>query len=53
MLNEIPLVFHKVSNYDYHFLIKELANEFEEKFEYLGKNTVKYKTFSIPIEKRL
>ena len=26
--NEIPLVFHNCSNYNYHFLIKELANEF-------------------------
>ena len=47
---EIPLVFHNGSNYDYHFIIKELANEFEGKFECLGKNTEKYKTFSVPIE---
>ena len=31
--NEIPIVFHRVSNYDYHFIIKELANEFEREFE--------------------
>ena len=28
--NEIPIVFHNGSNYDYLFIIKELANEFEE-----------------------
>ena len=26
--SEIPEVFHNGSNYDYHFIIKELANEF-------------------------
>ena len=51
MPNEIPAVFHNGSNYDYHFIIKELANEFEGKFDCLGENTEKYKTFSIPIEK--
>ena len=35
----------------YHFIIKELANEFEGKFECLGENAEKYKTFSIPIGK--
>ena len=25
---KIPVVFHNVSNYDCHFIIKELANEF-------------------------
>ena len=34
--NEIPVVFHNGSNYDCHFIIKELANKFEEKFECLG-----------------
>ena len=45
MHNEIAVVFHNGSNYDYHFIIKELASEFEGKFEYLGENTEKYKTF--------
>ena len=53
MLNEIPVVFHNDSNYDYHFIIKELENEFEGKFEYLCENTENYKTFSIPIEKEV
>ena len=48
--NEIPVVFHKVSNYDYHFILKELTYEFAGQFEYLGENTEKYKFFSIPIE---
>ena len=29
---KILLVFHNRSNYDYHFVIKELANEFKGKF---------------------
>ena len=32
----MPVAFHNGSNYDYHFLIKELANEFEWQFECLG-----------------
>ena len=51
--NEIPVVFHNGSNYDYHFIIKELANEFKGQFECLGGNTDKYKTFSIRIEKEV
>ena len=53
MPNEIPIVFHNSSNYDYHFVIKELANKFEGQFERLGKNIKKYKTFSFPIEKEV
>ena len=51
--NEIPVVFHSGSSCDYHFIIKELANEFEGKFECLGENTEKYKTFSVPIKKEV
>ena len=36
---EIPAVFHNGSTYDYHFVIKELAEGFEEQFECLGENT--------------
>ena len=42
---EIPVVFHNGSTYDDHFIIKELAKEFEGQFECLGVNTEKYKTF--------
>ena len=31
MPNKIPVVFHNGSSYDYHFIINELANEFEGK----------------------
>ena len=34
-------------------MIKELAEEFEEKFECLGENTEKYITFSVPIKKEI
>ena len=50
---EIPVVFHNGSDYDYHFIIKELANKLEGQFECLGKNTEKNKTFSVPIEKEV
>ena len=50
---EIPVVFHKGSTYDYHFIIKELAKQFEGNFECLGENTEKYITFSVPIKKKI
>ena len=50
---EIPVVFHNGSTYDYHFIIKNLAEEFEGGFECLGENTEKYITFSVPIKKEI
>ena len=44
--NEIPVVFHNGSNYDYHVIIKELTNEFEGQFECLGKIQESTKPFS-------
>ena len=46
MIKEIPVLFHNGSTYDYHFIIKELAKEFEGEFECLRENTEKYVTFS-------
>ena len=51
---EIPVVFHNGSTYEYHFIIKELAKEFEGQFEWMfWENTEKYITFSVPIKKNL
>ena len=33
---EIPVIFHNGSTYDYHFIIKELAEEFEGQLDCLG-----------------
>ena len=52
-LRKIPLVCHNGSNYDYHFIIKELAAEFKKQFNCLGENSEKYKTFTVPIEKEV
>ena len=38
----ILVVFHNGSTCYYHFIIKELAKEFEGQFECLGENTEKY-----------
>ena len=51
---EIPVVFHNGSNSDYHFIMKQMAEEFEGQFERekcLGENTEKWITFSVPIKK--
>ena len=50
---EIPLVFHNGSTYDYHFIIKELAEEFEEQFECLGENTENILIFQFQLKKNL
>ena len=50
---EIPVVIHNGSTYDYHFIIKQLAEEFKGQIECLGENTEKYITFSVPIKKEL
>ena len=50
--NEITVVFDNGSTYDYH-LIEELAKEIKGKLEYLGENTEKYVTFSVPIKQIL
>ena len=42
---EIRVVFHNGSAYDDHFIIKQLAEELEGKFKYLGENAEKYITF--------
>ena len=46
---KISIVFHNESNYDYHFIIKELA----EQFICLGENTGKRITFIVSIEKEV
>ena len=46
------LVFHNAPNYDYHFIIKELAEGFKKQFTCLGENTEKYITFTVPTEKK-
>ena len=46
------MVFHNGSNYDYHFIITELAKEFKGEFNCLGENTKKFETFSVPITEK-
>ena len=48
---EIPVVSHNGSKYDYHFIIKELAEEFDGQLECLAENIEKFITFSVPIKK--
>ena len=39
----VPIVFHNGSNFDYHFIIKELAEKIKKQFNCLGENTKKKK----------
>ena len=51
IVKEISVLFHNGSVYDYHFIIKYLAREFEGNFECLGENTEKYVSFTVPFKK--
>ena len=53
MPKKIRIAFHDGSNYDYHFIIKELAEKFKIQFTCLGEYTEKYITFTVPIEKEV
>ena len=50
---KMHIVFHNESNYDYHFIIKELPEEFKKQFTCLGENTEKYPTFTVTIEEEV
>ena len=50
---KIPVAFHNESNYDYHFIIKELAEEFNKQWICLGESTEDFITFTDPIEKEV
>ena len=51
VLQEISVKIHDGSKYDYHFIIRELAEEFKGQLECLGENAEKYITFSVQIKK--
>lgn len=46
------MAFGNGSNYDYYFIIKQLAEEFKGQSEHRGENNQKYITFLVPIEKQ-
>ena len=46
---DIPVVIHNGSNYDFHLIIAELAKEFRSEIHSIPEDKGKYKTFSIPI----
>ena len=48
-----PTVSHSGSNYNFHFIIKEIAEEFKKQFTCLGENTEKHITSTVPIEKEV
>ena len=52
-LKKTPIAFHYGSNDDYHFIIKELGEELKNNLLFQEKNTEKYITFTVPIEKEV
>ena len=53
MPNEILVVFLNGSNYDYRFIVKELANVFKDTLNVFRKILKKVQKFYIPIEKEI
>ena len=51
--SEIQVISHRGSSYDYHFMIKELGNQFEVEFECFWENKEKYYPFSVPIKREI
>ena len=51
MQREIPVEIHNGSTFDYHFIIKELAEEFKGNIDCLGEDRGKYITFKVPLKK--
>ena len=51
IMDLIKKVFHSGSNYDYHFIIKELAKESKTQFNCWRESTEKYITSTTPMEK--
>ena len=47
------VLFHNGSNFDYHVIMKDIANKFEGEFTCLGKNTETYKALAVPITKEV
>ena len=48
---DIPIIIHNTS-YDTHFIINQLAEEFEGELNCVRENMEKYITFSVPIKKK-
>ena len=51
IVNKVYLTKLLLSHYDYHFIIKKIAEEFRGQFNCSGEHTEKYITFSVPVEK--
>ena len=49
---DIPVFFHNGANFDFNWIINELAKEFRSEMRCIPLNTNKYMSFSIPIKKR-
>ena len=50
---KIPTAFPNGSNYGYYFIIKDLAEQFKKTIYLFRRKHWKYKTLTVPIEKKL
>ena len=52
VLKDIPIIIHNAS-YDTHFIINQLAEEFNSELNCIVENIEKYITFSVSIKKKM
>ena len=53
MPKKTAMVLHNNLNYNDHYIIKQLAKEFEGEFSCIGENIEQYKAFTVPVTRAL
>ena len=53
VIKEIAVIAHNASSYDVHFIIRDLAEEFNGHINVIAENIDKYISFKVPIKKQI
>ena len=52
IINDIPVISHNGSRYDYHFIIEGVVKKFTQEIGCIGEDSEKYKSLTVPIARR-